>query len=62
MSFKLVPPASPRDSRVKTCAFHAFRMVRYVQGKAAQAPGALAQARDDVSAAWRESRAVLPNV
>jgi len=55
MSLKLVGPASPRSSRVKSCAFHAFRLVRFVQTKAVQAPGVIAQAAADVRDAWQES-------
>jgi hypothetical protein len=55
MSLKLVPPPSPRSSRVKVCAFQAFRLVRFVQDKAANAPSAIAQVRDDIVVAWQES-------
>ena len=54
MSLKLVPPASPRSSRVKTFAFHAFRVVRVVQAKAIQTPGVIVQAAADVCEAWQE--------
>jgi len=60
MTLKLVPPASPRSSRVKACAYHAFRLVRVVQAKAAQAPGVIARAATDVREAWVES--ARPNV
>ena len=61
MSLQLVPPASARTSRTKTCALCAFRVVRSVQAKAAQIPGVLQQARNDVAAAWRESGNASPN-
>lgn len=62
MSLKLVPPASSRVSRTKTCALLAFRAIRIVQAKAAQVPCVLLQARTDVVTAWRESADSLPNV
>ena len=62
MSLKLVPPSTPRDSRTKTCALAAFRLIRTVQAKAAQVPCALQQARNDVTSAWRESGNAFPNV
>jgi hypothetical protein len=62
MALKLVPSASPRNSRTKTCALCAFRVVRLVQAKAAQVPCVLLQARNDVVTAWRESADSVPNV
>lgn len=62
MSLKLVPPASPRDSRTKACALFAFRLIRTVQAKAAQVPCVLHQAGADLAAAWRESGNASPNV
>ena len=60
MSVKLVSPTAPNDSLVKATACRAFRLVRYVQRKALQAPGAIAKARDDIASAWTESGANLP--
>jgi hypothetical protein len=54
-------PSLTRSSRIKTCAFHAFRVVRYVQGKAGQVPGALKQVGIDIAAAWRKSSDTDPN-
>ena len=62
MGLKLVPPRTPRPSRTKACALVAFRVVRIVQAKAARVPGVLAQARNDVVSAWRESGNASPNV
>ena len=62
MSLKLVPPASPRTSRTKTCALVAFHAIRIVQEKAKQVPCVLLQARNDVVAAWRETGDASPNV
>ncbi len=56
MSLQLVPPASARTSRTKTCALLAFRAIRFAQAKVSQVPCALLQARNDVVAAWSESR------
>jgi hypothetical protein len=58
MSLKLVPPSTAETSRTKACALVAFRLIRSAQSKAAQAPGALLEARNDVVAAWRESGAI----
>ena len=60
MTFKLVPPGAPRTSSIKTGALFAFRFVRSVQSNVAKVPGVLAQTRDDIAAAWRESAS--PNV
>ena len=46
MPLTLVPPVSPRSSRVKVCAFLAFRVLRLVQARASLVPGVIA---------WRES-------
>ena len=61
MTLKLVPPAASRNSHVKAGALLAFRLVRSVQAKASQIPGALARTRDDIASAWRESADSLPN-
>ena len=53
MSLKLVTSNS-QPSRTKACALAAFRLIRTAQAKAAQVPGVLAQARNDVVSAWRE--------
>ena len=61
MALKLVPPSAAPSSRTKTCALAAFRLIRSVQAKAAQAPGILVQVRNDIVAAWRESGDARPN-
>lgn len=60
MSVKLISNSAPANSIVKSVASGAFRIVRFVQGKAMQAPGAIIQARDDIASAWNESGANLP--
>ena len=57
---KLVSSTVTPDSLVKSTASRAFRLVRYVQRKAQQTPGAIAKARDDIASAWAESGANLP--
>ncbi len=57
----IVPPAAVRRQAKTPALVVAFRAVRIVQSKAAQIPGVLSQARDDIAAAWRESADALPN-
>ena len=62
MSLTLVPSTPTPITRTKACALAAFRLIRTAQSKAAQVPGALAEARQDIASAWRESANSLPNV
>ena len=56
-----MPMRTPWVTRVEVAtASRAFRLVRYVQRKAQQTPGAIAKARDDIASAWAESGANLP--